>query len=67
MFTAGYGPIDGPPTDTRDFDTRDEAQAWLDSITPTLPPPTYIEHPAEGDTPAWTEQVCSWQAWIQAN
>ena len=38
MFEAGYGPEDGPEIETATFDTREEAQAWIEAnITEEYP------------------------------
>lgn len=67
-FTAGYGTVDLPPAETRTFATREDAQAWLDTITPTLSTPTTISHePDEAHAEPWEEVVCDWQAWIAAD
>jgi hypothetical protein len=56
-YKAGYGDVDAPATEERDFDTREEAHAWLDTVIPTLPLPEVND---DG------EEICSWGAWIMA-
>jgi hypothetical protein len=57
QYKAGYGDVDAPATEEREFETREEAQAWLDTIIPTLPPSEVND---DG------EVFCSWGAWIAA-
>lgn len=66
MFEAGYGTIGESATETRTFEDRQEAQAWINEIVLSLPAPTVIEHEADEEhEEAWTEEVCSWHAWVK--
>jgi viroplasmin and RNaseH domain-containing protein len=71
MYTAGYGDSPTEPTEQKSFETREEAQAWLDEIIPTLPeqtlvseeiPETVVDGNVVPAVPAVYE--CSWCAWI---
>ena len=69
-YTAAYGDIDKSPTKptkSKTFDTREEAQEWLDDITKDLPPATVWEEEIvhnEDHTEVVVHQECSWHAWI---
>ena len=65
MFKAGYGPTGGDPDETKEFNTREKAHAWLDPIIAEFPEGEYIEHPADEEhEEPWTEYICSWQAFV---
>ena len=75
-YKAGYGDIDRSPTDAptmeQTFDTYEEAAAWLEEATSTLPSPTYTEEEIpnpnpEGDPIVVVRQECSWNSWITNN
>lgn len=69
-YTAGYGDIDkspAEPTESKTFDTREEAQDWLDDVTKDLPAVTTWEEEiihSEDYTEVIVHQDCPWHAWI---
>lgn len=42
MFEAGYGPEDAPAVETAIFDTRDQAQAWVESHIDDINPTGFV-------------------------
>lgn len=69
-YTAAYGDVDKSPTEpteSRTFDTREEAQFWLDDVIKDLPEANMWEEEiihSEDHIEIRVNQECSWHAWI---